>query len=976
MISSTHNYQTNLATLLRQEILPLVQKPAQYLGIEQGAAHKDWNSAKSRMAIIYPDLYELGMSNFGTKILYSIVNAHPDYLCDRAYAPMADMEAILRERNIPLWAWESTRALKDFDFIGFSLGYELCYTNVLNILDLAQIPLRSSERTIDHPLIFAGGPAVHNPEPMADFMDFYLIGDGEDLITEVQDCLVSWQSQDRSVIARQELPKQSTAQMDCFVADAPRNDEAVTRLAMTNDEEARNDRQELLLALAQIPGVYVPSLYVPDPEANYLPRVIASVTPVIASEAKQSTTQMNCFVANTPRNDIPVRVRKRIAQLDDRNQPTNSPVAHISTVQDKQVMEIRRGCDRGCRFCQVGYVYLPVRERSPEDLLRLSTEAIKNTGHDSYTMLSLSASDYTCLTETAKALNDNHAAAGVSMSMPSQRADRFNVDMAEEIQKVRKSGMTFAPEAGTERMRKVINKGLSQEDIYKAIKGSYEAGWSHIKLYFMIGLPTETDEDLDGILDILSWSVNMAESVRREERERAKLLKELGEDYKPKNYKQLNITCTISTFVPKTFTAFQYYGQCSQEEFKRKHKYLQDGIWARKIKRYIKLNCTDPEIALLEAVMSRGDRRWGAVIERVWRAGSRMDSWAENMNIERWSQAAKDCNLSLEAEAYRQRQPYEPNCWEVLDLGFTDKFFPDEWAKSLAAAETSACTENKCHACGVCFRLDTKNVVTYDRSDSNPFVTEIDIEKRKRSCASLGRDVVIASETSHCEPEGHSVIARSVSDEAIHLRSGLLSFARNDNTATYKYRLVITKLGDLKFIGNLDFQRLFERALRKTGLPLVHSQGFNQRIKISWGAALGLFIESEWEYIELELAKSFENLEDLRNILNQELPEQAKIKLVEEVKPDGSSINKVLELSYTAKLISRDRLPASLDLTDKLDSQSIAQIVEMKILAADQISLRVKPQIKVAKILSALIPEAKWQLTKTKQTLQEPALVA
>ncbi len=884
--------QKMLIDLLRNEILPLVQKPGQYLGIEQGAARKDWDSAKSRMAIIYPDLYELGMSNFGTKILYSIVNAHPDYLCDRAFAPMADMETILRKRNIPLWAWESYRPLKEFNFIGFSLGYELCYTNVLNILDLAQIPIHSSDREDSHPLIFAGGPAVHNPEPMADFMDFYLIGDGEDLITEVQDCLVA---------------------------------------------SPGFKRQELLIKLAQIPGVYVPSLYKPDPSANYLPKAT--------------------------RDDIPLRVRKRIAQLEDRNQPTQSPVAHISTVQDKQTMEIRRGCDRGCRFCQVGYVYLPVRERSPEDLLRLSTEAIKNTGYDSYTMLSLSASDYTCLTETAKALNDNHAAAGVSMSMPSQRADRFNVEMATEIQRVRKSGMTFAPEAGTERMRKVVNKGLTQEDIYKAIRGSYEAGWDHIKLYFMIGLPTETDEDLDGILDTLSWTLNMAEDVRREERARAHLARELGEDYRAKNHKNINITCTISTFVPKTFTAFQYYGQCSQSEFKRKSKYLQDGIYARKLKRNVKLNCTDSEIALLEAVMSRGDRRWGQVIEKVWQAGSRMDSWSENMNIERWAQAASDCSLDLETEAYHQRTPYEPNCWEVLDLGFTDKFFPDEWQKSLEAAETEACTENKCHACGVCFRLDTKNVVTNDRSNNNPFVTEIDIEKRKMSCAGskLVTDVTSLRSNSECKDEG---VTSPRKDMKPQTEKG------------HKYRLVITKLEDLRFIGNLDFQRLFERALRKTGLQIVHSNGFNQRFKITWGAALGLFIESEWEYIEIELAEAYTDLEDLKNILNQELPEQARIKFVEAVQSDDkSSINKILELSYKAKLISPDRLPASLELQGKLDSQSLARIVEMKFLAADEISIRVKPQIKVADILNAIAPGSKWRITKTQQKLEQPALL-
>jgi radical SAM family uncharacterized protein/radical SAM-linked protein len=902
-----------IVDFLRDNVLDKVQKPGQYLGLEWGAYAKDWDSAKVRMALIYPDLYELGMSNFGLKILYNIVNSHPEFLCDRSYAPMPDMEEQMRKHNLPLWGWESYKPLGDFDLIGISLAYELCYTNVFTIFDLAKIPFYAKNRT-NEPLIFAGGPAVFNPEPMANFFDFYIIGDGEDLMIEIPELIKS---------SRQANPNIS--------------------------------RDEILLALTRLKGIYVPRFYEPDASSNSLPKPI--------------------------RSDVPFPVSKRVTEnLDDYNQPVSGPVPLFKPVQDKQVLEIRRGCDRGCRFCQVGYTYLPVRERSPEELLKLSYDSISNSGYDDFTLLSLSASDYTCLTETAKAINNAHRENGIGLSMPSQRVDRFDVELADEITGARKSGMTFAPEAGTERMRRIINKGLSQDDIYKTIKGSYEKGWSHIKLYFMIGLPFEQDEDLDGILDILSWSINMSRELKKQN---------------PNFYKRpLNITCTISTFVPKTFTAFQWFEQCSQTEFKRKQKYLLDGIYQRRLVNYVKLNCTEPEIALIESVLSRGDRRWGEVVKSIWQKGSRFDSWSENFNIDRWQSSAIEHGLDLEYEASQPRVPGSLNCWDHLSIGFTKNFLLDEWNNAVQAKETIPCTENKCHACGVCFNLDVKNVVTKNLSDNNPFVIEIEKEKRQKACAGLFEQLTekpIASATQDPVP--------ALDKQPTPISSQPLVVVKN-TVSQQKLRLKISKLDDLRFIGHLDFQRMVERALRRSGLAVLHSKGYNQRLKMTWGPALPLFIESNGEYIEIELAERYADLENLKNILNQELPKQARILEVTEISPDDrSSISNVLETHYLAKLIPIKEAQASsadhhLSKDCEIDQELIEsflarnqinvtrlskdkekivdikpQIVALKLIDDQTLELNLRGSQRVSEVLESFLSGSKWKIKKVSQSI-------
>ena len=699
------------------------------------------------------------MSNFGIKILYKIINEEEDFLCDRAYAPMKDMEGLIRKSQIPLWAWESKKPLYEFDLLGFSLSYELTYTNVLNILELSQIKIISQERKDIFPLVFGGGPAVFNPEPMADFMDFFIIGDGEEAIPEVLNVIKEFK-----------------------------------KLGNT-------DKEELLLKLAEIKGIYVPRFYIPDPDKNYLPKRIS--------------------------NNVPEKITKRIVDLTIKNQPVSEIVPYLSSIQDRQVLEIRRGCDRGCRFCQVGYTYLPIRERTPENIIELSKKALQNTGYDEYSLLSLSASDYSCLHEVSHELNSQHAQKGISLSMPSQRADRFNIEIAKELNIVRKTGITLAPEAGTNRLREVINKGLEEKDIKNAIESVYEEGFQHVKLYFMIGLPTETYDDLDGIISILRWASDLS---------------------RVKKQKKLNITCTISTFVPKPFTPFQWFSQNNTKEFEEKIKYLK-----QKIKYYrlwnVKLNFTNPNTALLEAVMSRGDRRVSKLILEAFKQGAKFDSWEDLLNIDLWKNAAKDINLNLEHEATKHRDLNDTNPWEIIDTGILKKFLQEEYNKAINITETKACTENTCHSCGICFNLNVFNTVTINKSKNNKYVKEI---------------------------RALSDEQQATSDKQQATRSWF------PIKTVQKVELIHSKNSDFRFISHLDLQKLFERAARRAELPISFTEGFNPRPKLRWIMPLPIFYESNYEIAHLELSNYVKDA-DLQIRLNNELPPEIQLKSVHSI---------------------------------------------------------------------------------------------
>lgn len=756
-------------------MLELVVRPGQYLGNEWGAIRRPWESAEVRLALAFPDLYELGMSNFGQRILYQLVNAMPEFLADRTYAPASDLEDLLRKRNLPLWGWETRHPLFDFDLLGFSLQYELTYTNVLNMLDLSGIAVRSADRKEKDPLIFGGGPSAVNPEPMAIFMDFFIIGDGE-----------------------QSVPQ-----------------------AMQVVRESKRDglsRQQTLVRLArEVPGVYVPALY----------EEVAG-NPVVQPKIE----------------GIPQRVMRQVCPLNDANQPTQGLVPYLSLVHDRQTIEVRRGCDRGCRFCQPGYTFLPVRERSTDDLLRLSREALDNSGHQEYSLLSLCVSDYTSLQESVRALNMEHMSRRASLSFPSQRADRMNLDLAEELKVVRKSGITLAPEAGTERLRAVINKGLNHQQIISAIEAAYQSGWIAVKLYFMLGLPTETDEDLAGIIDILKEATDKCKAIRRSN--------------PAKHKRPIEFTCTMSNTVPKPFTPFQWYGQIDPRETLRRHRVMRDLLKQSGLKN-VQLNFTSVETSQLEAVISRGNRNIGEMIYHAWQKGCTFDAWDEKLKPELWHAAAAEVGEDLESLACTNREVGSKQPWDVVHIGLMDWWLVKEWEKAVSVKETAPCTENTCHACGVCTELDTTHLLAAPKPEvmkKNPFVKELAAHKQEDSHPSLF----------FTEPP-----------------------APPPNKAVRKLRFVLSKTGELRFISHLDLQHLLARAARRAGINISFTEGFNPQPKISLAVSLPLFQESTAEVGEVEVAEAIEAEEFLTRI-NTQLPTEVQFVRVKEVVGAGPSL--------------------------------------------------------------------------------------
>lgn len=795
--------KNEFSKLLTEELLEQVERPGQYLGNEWGAARKDFDQAKVRLLLSFPDIYELGMSNFGLRILYQIVNRHPSFMADRTYAPASDMEKLMRQNQIPLWSWESRKPAKDFELVGFSLQYELCYTNVLNMLELAGIPVFAKDRVDLFPILFAGGPSTINPEPMAPFFDFYIIGDGEETMPAI----------------------------------------------MTIVEEAKASnavsRQELLKKLAvQVPGVYVPSLYLLE-EGNPVP--------VPASE------------------DIPKRVYRQAVPLTADNQPTQSLVSYLSLVHDREVLEVRRGCDRGCRFCQPGYSFLPVRERSSKDIIELSKKAIANSGQEEYSMLSLCVSDYTVLQETMRELNREHLEARTSMSFPSQRADRMNLEVAEELKVVRKSGITLAPEAGTERLRAVINKGLNHKQIVNAIEAAYRSGWSSIKLYYMCGLPTETDEDLKGIIDTLSECTKLCNKIRKEN---------------PDIKHRIDFTCTISNFVPKPHTPFQWFGQVKPEEFKRKHQVLRNFLRESGLKN-VKLNATDTPTSLLESVISRGGRETAELIYKAWSKGCTFDAWTDRLKPELWHEAAAEMGLKLEEMGCDDREVGSAQPWDVIHIGLHNWWLVKEWNKAVAMQETPNCTENTCHACGVCTELDTTHLLANPKPEvmkKNPFVKEL------------------SANTS--DDDSHPSLFFTAPPQ----------YPQEEGQNQSRFCLRFSKKGDLRFISHLDLQTLFVRAVRRAGMQMVYSQGFNPHPKLSFAGPLPLFMESEGDVADIELAHAV-SADEFKSRLNLQLPPEVRIIEVVSVseKPSESLAALMDTAVYRLELLSGDVSDISFD---------------------------------------------------------------
>ncbi len=803
---------------MTEDLLFQVSKPGQYLGNEWGAARRQFDSAAVRLCLAFPDTYELGMSNFGQRILYQIVNKLPSFMSDRTFAPCPDMEELLRLKKLSLWGFESRRPLDQFELIGFSLAYELTYTNVLNMLDLSQINPLAQERDEIFPLIFGGGPAAVNPEPMARFMDFFIIGDGEKAVPAAMEVV-------RQFKAQQGLPEQATGALS---QSAPS--------ALT----AKELRLELLKELAhKVPGVYVPQLY---------------------GEVSGEQPAKPLYP------DIEERVVRQAVPLTDENQPGVSIVPYLSLVHDRQVLEVRRGCDRGCRFCQPGYTFLPVRERSAEDLLRLSKEGLDNSGYREYSLLSLCVSDYTALTQAVKSLNQAHAVRRASMSFPSQRADRMNLDVADELKAVRRSGITLAPEAGTERLRAVINKGLRHEQIIGAIESAYRSGWSSVKLYFMIGLPTEHDEDLEGIVAILKEATQRCRRLRKES---------------PSGtyHRDIEFTCTISNFVPKPFTPFQWFPQVGPSEMAQRQQFLRSKIKESGL-RNVQLNCTEPVISLLESVICRGERDTAELIYRAWRKGARFDAWDDRFCGQLWQEAAAEMNICLEELATKQRAIGSRQPWDVVDVGLSQWWLVSEWKKALAVSETSPCTENTCHACGICTTLGTTHLLACPKpeaADANPFVKGLSPETASHPSLAFAPP----------SPESPSKTITKI---------------------VFEFK----KTGDLKFISHLDLQHLLARAARRAGIAVAFSEGFNPSPKLSLALSLALYIEGLAEVGEIELAEELSG-QDFQHRLNAALPAEVQILRAENIERKAPSLSRLVgRASYRAWL----RQPTASDTTN------------------------------------------------------------
>ena len=603
---------------LEQEMLQAVEKPARYTGGEWNSQPKDSAAVLCRIALAMADVYEVGMSNLGLKILYEILNRRDDIAAERVYAPWLDMEEEMRRRGIPLFSLETFREISSFDILGFSLQYELLITNTLNMLDLAGLPLHAAERTDEQPFVIGGGPCVYNTEPIADFFDFFVLGDGEEIVVEVCDALIAWKKEGRP-----------------------------------------DGRRGFLRRAARIPGVYVPSFYAPEYDAQGMFTGLR-----ILDEAAS-----------------PQIYRRVVKDLDAAPFLEKPVVPYLGIVHDRLMLELFRGCTRGCRFCQAGMAYRPVRERRPETLESLARTLFDSTGYNEMSLTSLSSADYSCLSPLVDGLLAGTQGERVSFSLPSLRIDSFSVDIAERLQQVRKSGLTFAPEAGTQRLRDVINKNVTEDDLLHSVRTAFEQGWKTVKLYFMMGLPTETDEDIVGIAELAQKVVDCYKEV--------------------KGKRGVKVTVSVSCFVPKAYTPFQWFAQVPQEEFERRQRLLKESIRDRAIS----FHYHAARASVLEGALSRGDRRLSAVIETAWRNGAKFDGWTDQFKDEVWKDAFCRCGVAPEFYSRRTRDLEEALPWAHTSPGVSEDFLRREWQRAQEAALTHDCRRETCTGCGVCPEL-------------------------------------------------------------------------------------------------------------------------------------------------------------------------------------------------------------------------------------------------------------------------------
>ncbi len=720
------------------EALHKCSKPYQYVGGEFLSYNKSFDESQMRFVFAFPDKYEIGISNLGVRILYDLINRQQGCMCDRVYAPEPDF------KPETLYGLESKRNVKDFDAVGFSLQYEMSYPTVLKMLEMSGIPYRNDQRSDNDPIIIAGGPCAFNPLPLSDFIDVFMIGDGEDSIVEVCEILKSTKN----------LP-----------------------------------RAERIKALCQ----------------------------------GENSGRWSALTGS--------KVRKRIAQLKYDTALKSYPIPFSTSVQDRAVVEIRRGCGRMCRFCQPGHVTLPIREREAEDIIKIAKELVKNTGYDEYSLLSLSSNDYKNINGVIKELAVDFNDKKVSVSLPSQRIDGFNLELANLVQSVRKSTMTLAPEAGSQRLRNVIKKNITEEQILNAVLTLYENGWSKLKFYFICGLPTETLEDMDEMAQLLS-------NIKY----RCKLLKkEKGLNH------GLDITCTLSIFVPKPFTPFQWFGQMKLEKVREHICYLKEKTSHIK---GLKINYHEDATSQIEAVLTRGDKDLCRYVEALYKKGCYLDAWGEYFDKDIWHETAKELKIDLAELAQHNYSTEEELPWEFIDVGLDKKWLINEYNLAINTAcennFTPTC-EKQCVNCGVCKNLNTHKVLAKPYKASEK-AQNLKIEiKNPTTCTGYDKEI-------------------------------------------FKYRIKLTKSGILKYFSHLDWQNTFIKALARTDLNIVYSLGYNPLMKVSMGIALPLFAESECELVDVEL---FDNLEvnDLKLKLERVLPEQSKIISIVKIEKNAPAID-------------------------------------------------------------------------------------
>lgn len=615
-----------------KEVLHKVTNPARYIGHEYNSINKKWDKEKSKVVLAFPDLYEIGMSHLGLKILYHLLNEQDDILAERCFAPWLDMEEVMGEEKIPLFSLESKHELKDFDILGFTLQYELSYTNIINMLDLANLPIYSQDRGAKDPLVIGGGSTVFNPEPLAAFFDLFYIGEAEEGIVNLV--------REYSKLKNRGL-----------------------------------ERKEILRHLSKIAGVYVPSLYKLSYDHNGQIKNIKAETG-IKSEIK----------------------RQIVPDLDKAFYPTKFIVPYLGIVHDRAVLEVARGCTRACRFCAAGMVYRPVRERKKTTLLKLADQILKNTGYEEISLNSLSIADYSQIEDLVKTMSEKYESKKISLTLPSLRIDSFSVDLAHAVQRVRKSGLTFAVEAGTQRLRDVINKGVKETDLLQAVEAAFHKGWSTIKLYFMLGLPTETEKDLAGIVTLVKKVLKMAKEHNQQK----------------KRGRRINIQVSVSTFVPKPFTPFQVVKMISKEEINHKQNYLKENL---KIKG-VNFSWNEADLSLLEAAFARGDRRLAKVIVSAWQKGAKFDGWDEVFNFQAWQAAFRDNDLKL-ADYLRARDWSNLLAWDHIKVGVSKKFLKKEYEKSLTEETTADCRFADCNHCNLCPDFAVQNILVGDEQNDS-----------------------------------------------------------------------------------------------------------------------------------------------------------------------------------------------------------------------------------------------------------------